>query len=131
MLCSIVLCTVLLFPVSAWAIPPFSEVFKKTYVKAGGPAGPVVAELKCSVCHDAKVKAMRNDFGKAVGKYLKKADFVGDKKTFPNVRDAPAQEAIRKGLQAAMAEKYKDGPSYGELIDMGEFPFAAPGKDEK
>ncbi len=36
----------LLFAVPAWAIPPFDEVFKKTYEAQGWPLKKRVAELK-------------------------------------------------------------------------------------
>ena len=123
-----VVCVVLLLAAPAWAIPPFNEVFKDLYVKKGGPVEAPVAELKCNVCHEGKVKKARNDFGKVIGKHLKKADFVGMAKKFPAPKDPMAQDAIKKGIEAAAGEKYKDGPTFRELIEKGEFPFAAPPK---
>ena len=106
----------------AWAIPPFSEAFKKAYVKPGEPLEAKVAEVKCNVCHMGKEKKDKNEYGKAVGKFLKKADFTGDAKKFENVKDEPAQKAMAEGLKSAEAEKSSGGKTFGELIKAGELP---------
>ena len=123
--CAIV-SALLLWAVPVFAIPPFNEVFKKMYVEPGGPLEAKVAELKCNVCHDGKMKAARNDFGKTVGKHLSKADFYGPAKKFLNPKDPLAQEAMRKGIEDATAEEYKDGKTYRQLIEKAELPFATP-----
>lgn len=107
---------------SAWAIPPFDAAFKKMYVKEGDALDAKVKETKCNVCHVGKEKKDKNEYGKAVGKYLKKADFTGDAKKFDNVKSDEAQKALADGLQSAEAEKSSGGKSFGELIKAGELP---------
>lgn len=126
-----VVCVVVLYAAPVLATPFFMDAFKKAYVEPGGPLEKKVAELKCSVCHDGKMKAVRNDFGKTVGKYLNKADFSGPAKKFPSPKDPLAQEAMRKGLEEAAAEEYKSGKSYRQLIESAELPFATPPKTER
>jgi hypothetical protein len=107
---------------TAWAIPPFNDAFKKAYVKDGTPLAEKVAEVKCNVCHMGKEKKDKNEYGKAVGKFLKKADFTGDAKKYENVKDDDAQKALADGLKSAEAEKGAGGKTFGELIKAGELP---------
>ena len=106
----------------AWAIPPFNDAFKKAYVKAGSPLDAKVMEVKCNVCHMGKEKKDKNEYGKAVGKFLKKADFTGDAKKYPDVKGDDAQKALAEGLKNAEAEKSSSGKTFGELIKAGELP---------
>lgn len=105
----------------AWAIPPFSDAFKKAYVKPGEPLEAKVAEAKCNVCHVGKEKKDKNEYGKTVGKFLKKADFTGDAKKFDPKSDEGAK-ALQEGLDKAAAEKSSSGKTFGELIKAGELP---------
>ena len=107
---------------SAWAIPPFDAAFKKMYVKEGDALDAKVKETKCNVCHMGKEKKDKNEYGKTVGKYLKKADFTGDAKKFDDVKSDEAQKAIATGLKSAEGEKSSGGKSFGELIKAGELP---------
>jgi len=106
----------------AWAIPPFSDAFKKAYVKEGTPLAEKVAEVKCNVCHMGKEKKDKNEYGKAVSKFLKKADFTGDAKKYDDVKGDAAQKALADGLKSAEAEKSSGGKTFGELIKAGELP---------
>jgi hypothetical protein len=116
-------CLVLvLLAAPAWAIPPFSDAFKKAYVKPGEPLEAKVMEVKCNVCHVGKEKKDKNEYGKAVGKFLKKADFTGDAKKYDDVKGDAAQKALADGLKSAEAEKSSSGKTYGELIKAGELP---------
>lgn len=115
-------CLVLVFSAApAWAIPPFNEAFKKEYVKPGTPLADKVMEVKCNVCHMGKEKKEKNEYGKAVGKYLKKADFTGDAKKF-DPKSEEGLKALADGLKSAEAEKSSGGKSYGDLIKAGELP---------
>jgi hypothetical protein len=106
---------------SAWAIPPFDLAFKKEYVAAGSPLAEKVAEVKCNVCHKGTMKKDRNEFGMAVSKYLKKADFAGDDKKFdPKSPEGAAK--LKEGLEKATAEKSSSGKTFGELLKAGELP---------
>lgn len=108
----------------AEAIPPFNESFKKMYVKEGEPLAEKVALEKCNVCHFGKEKKDKNDYGKAVGKFLKKADFTGDAKKFDKPTDPEAQKALSEGLEKAGAEKGPGGKTYAEILKSGELPGA-------
>lgn len=107
-----------------WAIPPFNEAFKKNFVPAGAPIEAKVAEVKCNVCHIGKAKKDKNEYGKAVGKYLKKADFAGDDKKYDPKSDE-GQKALKEGLEKANAEKSAGGKSFGDMIKAGELPGGA------
>ena len=70
-----------------------------------------------------KPKKMRNEFGVAVSKHLKK-DGVGPGKPI-DPSTAAGQKAIAEGLAKALAEKRADGKSFGEVIKEGELPAGA------
>ena len=105
----------------ALAIAPFSNAFKDKYVKPGAPLEEKVAKAKCNVCHLGKNRKNRNEYGKAVQLYLKKADFAGkDKKYDPKSEEG--QKLLFEGLEKASAEKNADGKIFLELITAGELP---------
>lgn len=105
----------------ALALPPFSKEFTAKYVEGNKNEAFVkaVGEAKCNVCHDAasKSKKDKNEYGKAVGKFLTKADFEKVKTDM-----AAAKKFIQEGLAKAEAEKSSGGKSYGELIKAGMLP---------
>jgi hypothetical protein len=105
----------------AWAVPAFNEAFKKAYLKDGTPLAEKVAEVKCNVCHKGKEKKDKNEFGVAVGKYLKKGDFAGDDKKYDPKSDE-GQKVLAEGLEKALKEKSSKGKTYGELIQANELP---------
>ena len=106
--------------VPAWAIPPFAEAFKKQYTEKGNSAfDEAVKGAKCNVCHMGEKKKDKNEYGKAVGKFLKKADF-GEGKTDPKSDDG--KKAIAEGLTKAEAEKSAAGHTFGEVIKSGKLP---------
>lgn len=130
--CLLLACVVLVVSAApAWAIIPFSDAFKKAYVKEGSPLADKVAEAKCHICHIGKGKKLRNEYGNAVGKFLKKADFTGDDKKFASVKDEDAQKALAAGLAKAEAEKSASGKTFGELIKAGELPTKIQVDDEE
>jgi hypothetical protein len=108
---------------SAWAIPPFGEAFKKKYVEGNGNAAFVEAAgaAKCNVCHMGEKKKDKNEYGNAVAKHLKKADFTGDAKKF-DPKAADGAKALADGLAAAEAEKSAAGKTFGEIIKGGSLP---------
>ncbi len=107
---------------TAFAIPPFDAAFKKMYVKEGDPLEAKVKEVKCNVCHVGKEKKDRNEYGKAVSKYLKKADFTGDAKKYEKPTDPEAQKAMEEGLKKAGEEKSAGGKTFDEILKSGELP---------
>jgi hypothetical protein len=109
---------------SAFAIIPFSKEFAKLYVEPAkdSPFAKEVEKVKCNVCHEGTTsKKMRNEYGMAVGKLLKKADFGPDK-----LKDDPegTSKAIAEALKKVEGEKSKDGKTFGEKIKAGKLPGA-------
>jgi hypothetical protein len=60
---------------------------------------------------------MKNEYGKAVGKYLTKAKYNEIKED-----ETAAKKYIQEGLQKAEGEKGGAGKSYGELLKAGKLP---------
>jgi len=106
---------------TATAMPPFKKAFDAKYVKpdsANDKEKSFAAEAKkvnCNVCHKGKSKKMRNAYGEAVDKFIEKTE-----------KD-PAK--IEEALNKAAAEKSKpddpNSPTFGELIEQGQLPFAS------
>jgi hypothetical protein len=109
--------------VPAWAVPAFSEAFKKKYVEGNGNQAFVdaVAGAKCNVCHMGEKKKDKNEYGKAVGKFLMKGDFAGDSKKY-DPKSEEGMKVLAEGLDKAAAEKSSGGMTYGELIKAGKLP---------
>ena len=105
----------------ALALPPFSKEWTGKYVEGNKNDAFVkaVGEAKCNVCHDAasKSKKDKNEYGKAVGKFLTKAEFDKVKADME-----AAKKFIQDGLAKAEAEKTADGKTYGERIKAGALP---------
>jgi hypothetical protein len=103
---------------SASALPPFNKEWVAKYNP--GEANATFKDAKCNVCHAGESKKMKNEYGKAVGKYLTKAKYN-------EIKDdqAAAQKYIAEGLQKAEGEKSSSGQTYGELIKAGKLPGGA------
>lgn len=108
---------------SAQAIPPFNKEFLKLYVESAkdSPFAKEVEKVKCNTCHEGTNKKMKNEYGVAVGKLLKKADFGPDK-----LKEDPegTAKAIVDALKKVESEKSKDGMTFGEKIKSGKLPGA-------
>lgn len=120
---SLVVAVLVLLAVPAIALPPFNIQWKAKYVDGSKNEAFVKAvdEAKCNVCHDpaSKSKKDHNVYGKAVKKFLTKADYnkvKGD--------EAVAKKYILEALQKAEAEKAADGKTYGEKLKEGKLPGA-------
>jgi hypothetical protein len=112
---------ILLLSAPALAVKPFNDGFIREYVKRDTPFAAKVEAAKCNLCHiDGKPKKMRNEFGMAVSKFLKK-DNVGPGKPIDPTTEA-GQKAIAAGLAKALEEKRADGKSFGDVIKAGELP---------
>ncbi|WP_437228427.1 hypothetical protein SH661x_000905 [Planctomicrobium sp. SH661] len=98
-------------PKQADARPQYLKAFTEKYSKVAEKA----SELKCGVCHgeSGKNKKTLSDYGKALGKAL------GDK----NVK---GEEDLSKALDEAAKGDAGDGKTYGDLLEAGELPKAAP-----
>ncbi|MFL2865788.1 MAG: hypothetical protein ACJZ8Y_11295 [Pirellulaceae bacterium] len=105
----------------AQAIPAFAKAFTERYVSTSKNADFVatVKEKKCNLCHFGTSKKNKNDFGKAVAKHFKKANYSSTR-----VREEAA--AVKKefddGLKKVLAEKNPAGKTYQSLIEAGKLP---------
>src|SRR6185436_18458224 len=80
---------------SASALPPFNKEWMAKY-KEGSKNGKFVEAVdsaKCNVCHAGESKKMKNEYGKAVGKFLTKAKYNEIKED-----EAAAKKYILEGL---------------------------------
>src|SRR6478672_7606583 len=100
---------------NASALPPFNKEWVAKY--NAGEKNAAYAEAKCNVCHAGESKKMKNEYGKAVGKYLTKAKYNEIKED-----EAAAKKYIAEGLAKAEAEKSASGKTYGDLLKAGELP---------
>ena len=58
----------------AAARPPYPPVFMEHY-KDNAKVAEAAKEAKCAICHSAKDKKVRTDYGKAVAKNMPKKNF--------------------------------------------------------
>ena len=113
------------FAVNAQATPVFKKHFDKSYVESSDNKDFVEAAkaAKCNVCHYGKSKKNRNDYGKALSKFLKKDDFKTSRvKAEPDKVEAEMKE----GFEKAGKEKNADGKTFAELIKDGKLPGTEP-----
>ena len=100
---------------SASALPPFNKEWVAKYNP--GEKYSTYVEAKCNVCHTGMSKKEKNEYGKAVGKYLTKAKYNAIKE-----EEAKAKAYILEGLQKVEGEKSSGGKTYGELLKAGTLP---------
>ena len=104
----------------AYPLPQFMAEFKAMYIKPDGTEkekalAAAFEKSKCNTCHGKNAegkddKKVRNVYGAALGKLLKK-------------EDAMNKEKIIKSLEQIESEKPKaDGPTFGELLKGGKLP---------
>ena len=103
------------------AIAPFNLQWRRKYLD-GNKNEEFVKTAKaanCHVCHTPTDKAKKetNAYGKAVGKFLTKAEF--EKLTG---KLEASKKYIFEGLEKAEAEKAADGMTFGEKIKAGTLP---------
>lgn len=105
----------------AEAIAPFGLRWRQKYLTDHNNQEFVktAKAANCNVCHLASDKAKKetNDYGKAVGKFLTKAEFEK-----LNTRLEESKKYILEGLEKAEAEKASDGTTFGERIRAGKLP---------
>jgi hypothetical protein len=119
---------------SASALPPLNAAWHEKY---SSMKEVVVSKLgessndRCNVCHvPEKGKKEKNDYGKAVGKFVTKAKITeirenGEKSGADADKvSAETKKYILEGLQKAESEKSKSGKTYGDLIKAGQLPGA-------
>jgi hypothetical protein len=103
-------------------LPPFNKEWLAKYKEGNSNSSFVEAvdTAKCNVCHEGTSKKMKNEYGKAVGKYLTKAKYNEIKED-----ESAAKKYIIDGLSKAEAEKNGSGKTFGELLKGGHLPAAA------
>ena len=102
---------------TASALPPFNKEWVAKYNADGKNAA--YSDAKCNVCHAGESKKMKNEYGKAVGKFMTKSGYNAVKDD-----EAAGKKYILEGLQKAEAEKNASGTSYGDLVKAGKLPGA-------
>ncbi len=100
----------------ATALPAFKTQFAATYAKSKVAADAKAA--KCNLCHiDKKKKTERNEYGKALSKFVTKADYKKLK------ADKPALKTkIEKAFEEAGKMKSSSGETFAERIKAGKLP---------
>jgi hypothetical protein len=103
----------------SFALPVFKKTFDDKYVTADPALKAKVDQAKCNVCHFGLNKKQRNDYGKALSKYLKKADFGAAR-----LKDKPAEvtKEVLDALEKVAAEKNPAGEAYGDRLKAGNLP---------
>jgi formate-dependent nitrite reductase cytochrome c552 subunit len=101
---------------SARAVKPFLIEFQEKYTNKNGSAedkayAELVEKTQCNVCHMGNSKKMRNDYGKALNKFIKK-------------EEQKEKEKIKGALDKAAEEKSPSGKTFGELIKEHKLPGA-------
>lgn len=104
-----------------WKAKYLTDETDEDYVKTARKHG-------CYICHVVKEdkKKVRNEYGKAIHKFLKAEDFPKDW-----VKDNPeeAKKKIFAGLEKAGEAKSKDGKTFAEKIKNNEIPATDSGKE--
>jgi hypothetical protein len=102
-----------------FALPPIDKEWKERYIEKDPP--PKYKEeaqtQKCNVCHDGAKKVNKNEYGKAVGKHIKKAD-VDRLKGMPD----DLKKLIEDALKKAEEEKNEKGEKFGDIMKNGKLP---------
>jgi len=120
----------------AQALPAFKKAFEQKYVQSGTPAVKAMAKAEgCNICHvKGQEKTTRNDYGKALGKFLggegetikamKAAKASGGDKAAKEVVDKAAKSLTDEGFDKVADEKGPSGNTFGEQIKAGKAPAA-------
>ena len=124
------LCVLLLFGMAAYlvhtqtvsAVPAFGKRFAAKYAGKGAPAEfkAAVKKAKCNVCHvKGKPKKVRNEYGVALSKLLKKKDFT-------SAKVKADVEGTKKAMNAAFDKvgktKNEAGKAWAEVFKAGSLP---------
>ena len=121
-LCLFAVAAVLAQPKSADAVPAFKKGFAAKYVTKETPKefATAVKKASCNVCHiKGKKKKVRNQYGLALSKLLKKKDFTSAKvKADPKGKGKAMNEAFAKVEKM----KNKEGKTYGALLKAHKLP---------
>ena len=100
----------------AAARPPYPPGFQENY-KDNTKVVDAAKETKCAICHSAKDKKKRNDYGKAVEKNMPKKNFDDLKGDMPALA-----KKLMEALKLAEDEKNEAGKKFGDLLKEGKLP---------
>lgn len=102
---------------SAQARPPYAPIFGETYKDNEAIVTKSKAADKCTICHDAKDKKIRNEYAMALSKHMTADEFkkVKDDK-------AALTKKLGEALKATEADKHSSGKTFGEVIKAGKLP---------
>ena len=109
----------------AFAIKPFADAFAEKYgvvepsTDAQKNLAAAVKEAKCALCHDAKDKKIRNEYGAALDELLDKADYSTKRR---KAEPEAVQKELYEALEKVEALKDPSGRTFGEKIKAGELP---------
>lgn len=114
----------------AMATSEFSKQWKNAHLKIDDvdeDFKKAASKASCNICHikgHPDKKKVRNEYGNAVGKYLKEKDFPKDW-----VKDNPeeAQKKIYEGFKKAAEHESADGKKFGDKIKNNELPATDAG----
>jgi hypothetical protein len=102
---------------TAQARPAYPDIIKERFKDNKAIVDKAGAADKCTICHDAKAKKIRNEFGKAISKH-----FSGDEfKKIMADKDAVAKK-FKEALKAVESEKHSSGKTFAEVIKEGKLP---------
>lgn len=102
---------------SAQARPAYPGIIKEQFKDNKAIVAKADAADKCTICHDAKDKKIRNEFGKAISKH-----FPGDEfKKIMTDKDAVAKK-FKEALKAVESEKHSSGKTFADVIKDGKLP---------
>jgi hypothetical protein len=107
---------------------PFHEEFVAKYVKPSSTdenekAFAEAAQVaKCNICHQGKTKAVRNVYGRALGRFLSEDDAENKEKI---------RTALDKAAQVKSNPDKPNSPTFGDLIKAGKLPGGVPESSDK
>lgn len=113
------------FASPALATSTFSKVWKDKYIDKEEMSEETYREFRkagCYICHVRKhpdKKEARNEYGRAVHKFLQEEDFPKD---WVKENEEEATKMILAGFKKANELKSEDGKKFGEKIEAGKLP---------
>lgn len=116
----------------AMATSEFSKQWKNKYLSAEDIDPDFKKKARkhgCYLCHVYKApekKEARNEYGKAILKFLKKEDFS---KEYVKANPEESKKKIFEGLKKAGELKSSDGKTFADKIKNNEVPATDGGKD--
>ena len=104
---------------SAQARPAYPNIIKEYYKDSKAIVEKAGATDKCTLCHDAKNKKIRNEFGMALSKHMPTDEFM---KLKDPADLAKLTKKVGEALKATEADKHSSGKTFGEVIKAGKLP---------